>query len=153
MIFIPLWINPLDFNVTLSRPVYINIYIEWVSDCCLASTQQFFQLYHGENKLIFNEMMMRSALFQTNTLSCIFIVLAHWNNTPRIDMSPHLDTIAFEPTSRCSFFLMLRVYWRSNKYQFHSLLFYPIGARTHDPPNSKQAHYPLHYRCGWYLHR
>jgi len=23
----------------------------------------FFQLYHGENKLIFNKMMMRSALF------------------------------------------------------------------------------------------
>jgi hypothetical protein len=29
-----------------------------VSDCCLAP---IFQLYHGENKLIFNEMMMRSA--------------------------------------------------------------------------------------------
>ena len=25
------------------------------------------QLYHGEYKLIFNEMMMRSALYQTNT--------------------------------------------------------------------------------------
>jgi hypothetical protein len=36
---------------------------EGVSDCCLAPTQQFFQLYHGENKPIFNEMMMRSALF------------------------------------------------------------------------------------------
>jgi hypothetical protein len=35
------------------------------------------QLYHGENKLIFNEMMMRSALFYTNTLSWIFTVLAH----------------------------------------------------------------------------
>jgi len=28
------------------------------SDCCLKPIQ----LYHGENKLIFNEMMMRSAL-------------------------------------------------------------------------------------------
>jgi hypothetical protein len=28
-----------------------------------------FQLYHGENKLIFSEMMMRSALFKTNMLS------------------------------------------------------------------------------------
>ena len=27
-----------------------------------------FQLYHGENKIIFNEMMMRSVLYQTNTL-------------------------------------------------------------------------------------
>jgi hypothetical protein len=36
-----------------------------------------FQLDHGENKLIFNEMMMRSALFRTNMLSWILIVLAH----------------------------------------------------------------------------
>ena len=35
------------------------------------------QLYHGENKLIINEMMMKSALYQTNMLSLIFIVLAH----------------------------------------------------------------------------
>ena len=34
-----------------------------------------FQLYHGENKLHFNEMMM------TNMVSWIFIVLAHWINT------------------------------------------------------------------------
>jgi len=24
-----------------------------------------------------------------------FIVLAHWNNSPRIDMSPHLDTLSW----------------------------------------------------------
>ena len=41
-----------------------------------------FKVYHGENKLIFNEMMMRSALYYTNTLSWIFIVPAHWNNSP-----------------------------------------------------------------------
>ena len=35
----------------------------WVSDCCLMPTQQFFQLYHGKNKLSFNEMMMKSALY------------------------------------------------------------------------------------------
>jgi len=33
------------------------------------SNSAIFQLYHGKNKLIFNEMMMRSALFYTNTLS------------------------------------------------------------------------------------
>jgi len=38
-----------------------------------------FLLYHGENKLIINEMMMKSTLYQTNMLSLIFIVLAHWN--------------------------------------------------------------------------
>jgi hypothetical protein len=52
-----------------------------------------FQLYHGENKLIFNEMMMRSALFLTNKLSWIVIVLAHWNNSPGVDMSLHSDTL------------------------------------------------------------
>ena len=36
-----------------------------------------FLLYHGENKLIFNEMMMMSALYLTHTLSWILIVLAH----------------------------------------------------------------------------
>jgi hypothetical protein len=34
-----------------------------VSYCCLTPTQQFVQLYHDENKLIFNEMMMRSAFY------------------------------------------------------------------------------------------
>ena len=52
-----------------------------------------FQLYHGENKLIFSEMMIRSALFQTNKLSWIFIALAHWNNSLRINMSPYSDTL------------------------------------------------------------
>jgi len=34
-------------------------------DCCLAPTRQFssYAMAHGENKLIFNEMMMRSALY------------------------------------------------------------------------------------------
>jgi len=46
------------------------------------------KLYHGENRLIFNEMMMRSALYLIKTLCWICIVLAHWNSSPRIDMSP-----------------------------------------------------------------
>jgi hypothetical protein len=57
---------------------------EWL---LLSANSAFFQLYHGENKLIFNEMMMRSALYQTNTLNWILLVLAHWNNSPRVDMS------------------------------------------------------------------
>jgi hypothetical protein len=34
--------------------------VEWV---LFNANSTFFQLYNGENKLIFNEMMMRSALF------------------------------------------------------------------------------------------
>ena len=52
-----------------------------------------FQLYHGENKLIFNEMMMRSALYLTNTQTWIFIVLVRWNNSPQVDMSLHSETL------------------------------------------------------------
>ena len=44
------------------------------------------QLYHGEHKLIFNGMMMRSVFYKDSMLSWIFIVLAHWNDSPWIDM-------------------------------------------------------------------
>ena len=47
-----------------------------VSDCLMPNAV-IFQLYHGENKLIFNEMMMSSAFYQTNMLSWILIVPAH----------------------------------------------------------------------------
>ena len=39
------------------------ILIAWVSDCVFNAKLAIFQLYHGENKLIFKEMMMRSALY------------------------------------------------------------------------------------------
>jgi hypothetical protein len=38
-------------------------------------------------------MCWRSALDWTNTLSWICIVLAHWNNSPCVDMSLHSDTL------------------------------------------------------------
>jgi hypothetical protein len=57
------------------------------------------ELFHGENKLIFNE-MMRFALFYTNMLSWIFIVLAHWNNNPWIDMSHQSNTLSWFWTKR-----------------------------------------------------
>ena len=64
--------NATAFDLTINPriPICLKImsardchyYYEWVSDCCLAPNQLFFQLYHDENKLIFNELMMRSAL-------------------------------------------------------------------------------------------
>jgi hypothetical protein len=77
----------------------ISVINEWL---LFNANSAIFQLYHGgENKLIFNEMMMRSALFYSNTLSWIFIVLDHWNNGSRIDMSLHSNTLFWssEPTS------------------------------------------------------
>jgi len=39
--------------------------------------------------------MMKSDLYLTITLSWIFIVLAHWNNSLPVDMSFHLDTLSW----------------------------------------------------------
>ena len=42
-----------------------------------------------------------------HTLSWIFIVISHWNNSPRISMLPTLTHYpGCEPTSFCSFFLI-----------------------------------------------
>jgi len=54
-----------------------------------------FHLYHDQNKLIFNEMGMRSAFYETNTLSWIFIVHVNWNNGLRIGMSTHPVTLSW----------------------------------------------------------
>jgi hypothetical protein len=52
------------------------------------------KLYHGENKLHFNEKMMMSAVNQTNTHCWIFKVLAHWNNSPQVDTPLHYNHIS-----------------------------------------------------------
>ena len=56
-----------------------------------------FQLYHGENKLIINK---------TNALSLIFIVLAHWCNSPRVDMSLHSNTVFWFRANQSLLFLL-----------------------------------------------
>jgi len=47
--------------------------------------------------------------------------------------------------SRCSYSLMLRAYWRNNKYQ---LWFEPTSVRTNDLPYLMQARKPLRNWCG-----
>jgi hypothetical protein len=39
-------------------------------------------------------------------LSWIFIVLAHWNNSPRIDMLPHSDTLSWFRMNQSLLFLL-----------------------------------------------
>ena len=68
-------------------------------------------------------MMMRSALYQTNTLSCFFLQCQLTETTVR-GQTCHSTRTYYpdsEPTSLCSFFLMMRAQRRSNKYQFYSL--------------------------------
>ena len=59
--------------------MYYATQLDWV--LFLTVTWSIIQLYHGENKLHVVAMVMMSALYLTNTLSFIVIVLAHWNNT------------------------------------------------------------------------
>jgi hypothetical protein len=69
-----------------------------------------FQPYHDENKL---NLLMRwwwGPLYQTNTLSWIFIVLAYWNNSPLIDMSRHLDTLSWFWDNQYWLFLLKAAY-------------------------------------------
>ena len=90
-----------------------------------------FQPYFGENKLYFDEMMMRSTLL----LSWIIIVLTQWHNSLWVDMSlhsTHYSDSDSEQISLCSHFLMLHAQQRSNKYQFYSLWFDPTRAQIHN---------------------
>jgi hypothetical protein len=82
---------------------YIECVIPWL---LFNANSAILQLHHGENKLIFNEMMMRSALFKTNTLSWMFIVLAHWNNSPRVNTSLHSDTLFWFRANQSLLFLL-----------------------------------------------
>jgi hypothetical protein len=124
-------------NIEKYKITYL-LYIQGSEWLLFSVNSAMFQLYHVENKFIFNPMMMRSALYKTNTLSWIFKVLSHWNNSPSCPPTrTHYSNS--EPTSLCSFSLMLGAQRRSNTYQFYSLWFDPIGARTHDLPHSRRT--------------
>ena len=53
-------VDILLFNKGVNTKCFVLF--ERVSDCCFNANSAIFQLYHGENKLIFNE-MVRSALY------------------------------------------------------------------------------------------
>jgi hypothetical protein len=93
--------------------------------------QVIFQLYHVENKLHFNELMMMMMSSLTNTLRDV--VLAHSNNYPRLDMS-------------CS--LMLHAFWRSSINNNLTVWFDPTWAWTWDLPHSRWTYQPLYH---WFI--
>jgi len=69
----------------------------WVSEWLLFNASSaIVQLYHGENKLILNDDEIR---FVLDTLSWIFIVLAHWNKSAgrRVASLGHIILIPSQP--------------------------------------------------------
>jgi hypothetical protein len=110
--------KPCTENLLFSR--------EWL---LFITERAIFQLvvYHDKNKIHFNEMMMMSALYWSNTPSWISIVLVHWDNSLWVYKLLHSDKLsrflanqslllpgilcALRWSSTCQFYCQ-KFYWR-----------------------------------------
>jgi hypothetical protein len=61
--------------------------LKWVDECFVFSAKW------DSCIMDFDEMMMISDFYQTNTFSWNFIVLVYWNNSPWLDMSSYSDKL------------------------------------------------------------
>lgn len=59
---------------------------KWVVFCLTPCEQLFNYIYYGVDKLHLDELVIIPALYYTNTLSWLFIVIAHCNISPWVDM-------------------------------------------------------------------
>jgi hypothetical protein len=88
------------------RP-FCNGSSEWVSERLLFNAKwAIFQLQYisWQEHVTFHEMMM-STLYWYNMLSLNFIMLAHWNDSPLVDMSPplgHFSSMYFRQRPFCN---------------------------------------------------
>ena len=113
---------------------------EWVSDCCLFSNISAIS-WREQVHFQWDDDEVGFVLDQHAELE--FFSVTHWNNSPRLDMSLHSETLFwFELTRFCSFSLMRRA------YQLYSLWFDPTGTQTHDKQHSRRTRWPLRHRCG-----
>ena len=106
---------------------------EWVGDLLFNAKWTMFHLYRGENLLAFDEMMMMSTLYY----SSIFVVLAQWNNSPRVDMSLQSDTLSWYGANQSLLLLLSAAcieQW-SDIYQCYNLWFDMTRDRIHDLPH------------------
>ena len=85
-------------------------HLETVENTSVRSNRLFFKS-HKQTAISWREQIN----FQWNDdevrlLSWIFIVLTHWNNSPRIDMSPHSDTLSRFRANQSSLVLLNAAY-------------------------------------------
>jgi len=66
-----------------------------VSDCLTPRDQYFSYIMARKGYFSFDEMMVLSVLYLTNTPSWIFMWLAHRYNNPREDMSLHWNKVSW----------------------------------------------------------
>ena len=91
---------------------------EWVSEWLLFNAKwAIFRLYHGhgENKLHSMKWWWCS-LCSRSTCWVGFFFIAHWKNSPRVDMSLHSDTLSWFRAKQ-SLLLLLNVAWIAEKQQ------------------------------------
>ena len=97
LMFIPSIIHQnLSQNCLYLHDVSNNIsFVVSHSPVLLSSSLTCHQIFiNGENKVHIDKMMMMAALYKTNTLSWIFIMLAHGNNSLWVVMLFHLYTLS-----------------------------------------------------------
>jgi hypothetical protein len=100
--------------------------------------EHFLQPYHDENKLHVNDMTMMSTLrlhYKSNTVSLIFIVLVHWNNSLQVDMSLHSDTLFWFRANQ-SLFLLRNTLCSAEKQQIPILRFLIWPEKSSNPQSS-----------------
>ena len=88
-----------------------------------------------QEQTTFDENMMMSALFWTNMLGWILLVLALWINNQLEDMSLHTETL-FWLGSNQSLLLLLNIVFLSEKQQISISIFWRTC--THDLQHSRQ---------------
>ena len=95
----------------------LYIHVQWVSEWLLFKIKwSLFQQYHSENKLhAMKWWWCPLRTIDTNRFYWIFIVLAHWNNSPWVDIFHHSDTSWLRATE--SLFLLLKAVCWTEKQQ------------------------------------
>jgi hypothetical protein len=79
---------------------------EWMSDCCLTPTHQIVSYIMARTSYFAMRWWWGSFCNRQTRLIGFFLVLAHWNNSPQIDMSHHSDTISWFRAKQFLLFLL-----------------------------------------------
>jgi hypothetical protein len=93
---------------TVGEPPFFpsrNMSYEWVSDSCLTPIHHFSAISWQE-QVNFQWDGDEILFVLDQQAELVFIVLAHWNNSPRVDMSLHSDTLFWFRANQSLLFLL-----------------------------------------------
>ena len=85
----------------------------------------------------------------TGSCEPLVIILAHWNNSPKVDMLRHSDTLSGFRANQSLLFLLNAACLaeKQSYYKFNSQWFDPTRAQIRNLPHSRRACLPLRHRC------